>query len=101
MFPFRRFRVDDESMRPTLQPGDYVLVNQWAYRFRPPGPGDLVVVRDPEDATRFLVKRVTEAASGSQVHLVGDNRALSRDSRDFGPVPLERIVGKVWLRLRP
>ena len=28
MFPFTRFRVEDESMRPTLEPGDYVLVNR-------------------------------------------------------------------------
>ena len=55
MFPLRRFRIEDESMRPTLEPGDYVLVNRWAYRVRPPRRGDLVVVRDPELSDRFLV----------------------------------------------
>lgn len=99
MFPLHRFRIEDESMRPTLEPGDYVFVNEWAYRFRPPTPGDLVVVRDPENPARFLVKRVSEATGATNVELVGDNRELSRDSREFGPVPLERIVGKVWLRL--
>jgi len=33
--------------------------------------------------------------------LEGDNAAVSRDSRAFGAVPLDRIVGKVWLRLKP
>ena len=28
--------------------------------------------------------------------VLGDNRASSNDSRDWGPVPLENIVGKVW-----
>ena len=100
MFPLRRFRVEDESMRPTLEPGDYVLVNRWAYRFRTPAPGDLVVTVDPEVPTRFLVKRVTEASRPHEVRLLGDNEAMSRDSRTFGPVDLDRIVGKVWLRLK-
>ena len=100
MFPLRRFRVEDESMRPTLEPGDYVLVNAWAYRFRRPGRGDLVVVRDPEAPERFLVKRVSEATDAARVQVVGDNRTMSRDSRAFGPVAIDRIVGKVWLRMR-
>jgi nickel-type superoxide dismutase maturation protease len=100
MFPLRRFRVEDESMRPALQPGDYVLVNRWAYRFRAPKRGDLVVVTDPEAAERFLVKRVSNTTGTNEIELTGDNRAASRDSRAFGPVPVERIVGKVWLRLK-
>jgi nickel-type superoxide dismutase maturation protease len=100
MFPFRRFRVEDESMRPTLEPGDYVLVNQWAYRFQSPKSGDLVVVQDPEAPERFLVKRVSDATSSTEVQLAGDNQFSSRDSRAFGPILIERIVGKVWIRLK-
>jgi len=95
-----RFRVEDESMQPTLEPGDYVLVNRWAYRTRAPSPGDLVVVEDPEVPTRFLIKRVSETLGAREVRLIGDNEAVSRDSRTFGSVALERIVGKVWLRLK-
>jgi len=100
MFPLVRFRVEDESMRPTLEPGDYVLVNRWAYRFQSPKRGDLVVVRDPETMERFLVKRVSDAAGPTQVQLAGDNLTASRDSRAFGPVSIDRIVGKVWMRLK-
>ena len=100
MFPVSRFRVEDESMQPTLEPGDYVLVNRWAYRTRAPSPGDLVVVEDPEVPTRFLIKRVSETLGSREVRLAGDNEAVSRDSRTFGSVALERIVGKVWLRLK-
>jgi len=32
---------------------------------------------------------------------LGDNRSYSRDGREFGPVPLESIVGKAWLRYWP
>jgi nickel-type superoxide dismutase maturation protease len=99
-FPLGRFRVEDDSMRPTLQPGDYVLVNRWAYRLRPPAPGDLVVVRDPEVQTRFLVKRISEVAQAGPIRVVGDNPARSRDSRTFGPIALDHIIGKVWIRVR-
>lgn len=101
MFPFRRFRVDDESMRPTFEPGDFVLVNRWAYRFRDPRPGDLVVLRDPQAMDRFLVKRIAGGPSENRFLVAGDNEARSRDSRAFGPVGPEAIVGKVWLRLKP
>ena len=100
MFPLRRFRVEDESMRPALEPGDYVLVNRWAYKFRPPAKGDLVVVRDPEAPQRFLVKRVSDVPDPTRIQVEGDNADRSRDSRAFGPIALREIVGKVWMRLR-
>ncbi len=100
MFPLRRFRVEDDSMRPALEPGDYVLVNRWAYKFRPPARGDLVVLRDPEVPQRFLVKRVSNVPDAGGIHVVGDNVDRSRDSRTFGPIALREIVGKVCIRLR-
>src|SRR5207249_9663409 len=96
MFPLCRFRVEDDSMRPALAPGDYVLVNRWAYKLRPPAKGDLVVVRDPEFPERFLVKRISDFPEAGQVRVVGDNAERSRDSRAFGPVARREIVGKVW-----
>ncbi len=101
MFPIGRFRVEDRSMEPTFRAGDYVLVNRWAYRVRKPSEGDVVVVRDPEQPTKFIVKRVSSVAEADAYFLVGDNAESSRDSRHFGAIRKERIVGKVWLRLRP
>ncbi len=98
-FPLGRFRVEDDSMRPTLAPGDYVVVNRWAYRFRRPATGDIVVVRDPEAPERYLVKRISDTDS-TRIEVVGDNQARSRDSRKFGPIAPEELVGKVWIRLR-
>jgi signal peptidase I len=36
-----------------------------------------------------------------EVYLLGDNRGSSIDSRTYGPVPLDRVVGSVLLRFWP
>jgi signal peptidase I len=35
------------------------------------------------------------------VYVLGDNRNNSTDSRVFGPVPIERVIGKAWLAYWP
>jgi type IV secretory pathway protease TraF len=35
------------------------------------------------------------------VVLAGDNREASRDSRDFGPVPVRQVKWVVWPHRRP
>ena len=87
-------------MRPVLAPGDRLLVDPTAYRSRPPRVGEIVVVVDPEDPTRWLVKRVAAVAPGTVV-VVGDRDEVSRDSRRFGPVPLASVVGRVYRRYFP
>src|SRR2546422_10781735 len=96
----RRLRVEGDGIWPALEPGDYVLVNRWADKFRPPAKGDLVVVRDPETPQRFLVKRVSDLPDATQIRVAGDNADRSRDNRSFGPLALREIGGKVWSRLR-
>jgi len=100
MFPLARFRVEQRSMSPALNPGDFVLVNRWAYRSREPAVGDLVVFRDPERAGRYLCKRVADVPAAGWYVVRGDNEAVSRDSRWFGPIPRSLIVGKVWRSAR-
>ena len=103
--------VEDDSMLPALRAGDRLLVDPMSYRARRPGRGEIVVLRDPERPGRLLVKRVgaTEGEpdpSGAPVpfctvYLVGDDPDRSRDSRSFGPVPLNGLVGRVWFRYAP
>lgn len=90
-------------MSPTYRPGDRVLVNRLAYRNDDPAPGDIIVVRDPEHASRVLIKRVAHAPSangarGGSVYVLGDNPDASRDSRHFGPVSRSLVLGRVILR---
>lgn len=95
LLPFDRFEVEGESMTPTLSAGERVFVNKAAYWFSRPQCGDLVVVRDPRDTDRLLLKRIDRPADGGWL-VLGDNPDASTDSRTFGPVARKLIVGKVW-----
>jgi phage repressor protein C with HTH and peptisase S24 domain len=74
-------------MTPTYAPGEELLVVR---RWRPIRPGDVVVVPDPRDASRLLLKRCM-ARHWSGLELRGDNPEFSTDSRDFGLVPARRV----------
>jgi signal peptidase I len=50
-------------MAPTIQAGDWLLVDASAYIRRTPQPGQLVVAVDPRDAARELVKRCPPSTS--------------------------------------
>jgi signal peptidase I len=36
-----------------------------------------------------------------ELFLMGDHRQNSADSRTFGPVPIDRVIGRAWLRYWP
>lgn len=88
------YRVPSESMRPTIEVGDRILVNKLAFGLRVPftsayvarfdGPerGDVVILESPADG-RTLVKRVM-GLPGDRIE-VRDGRVLI----DGRPVPLE------------
>jgi nickel-type superoxide dismutase maturation protease len=98
----RRVRVEDESMLPTLRPGDRLRVDPRIYRQRPPRAGEIVILVDPEDASRWLVKRVIAVdPSAGTMEVRGDAPETARDSRQFGPVPTRSVIGRVWERYYP
>jgi mitochondrial inner membrane protease subunit 1 len=97
LWPLRRFRVEDTSMQPTLQPGDRLLVLTWLA----PRQGDVVVLREPDAHLSFAVKRVESTTPAGEVLVRGDNANVSRDSRHFGPLPRQLIVGRAVYRYFP
>ena len=94
----RRVRVTGPSMRPLLEPNDEVLVDIKAYRQNKPKVGDIVVVRHPHDPNLEMIKRVTEVFAHNRYFLKGDNPAFSTDSRSFGAVELNHLLGRVTCR---
>lgn len=97
---FAYFLVREQSMAPTCQEGDFVLVNRMSYLFSCPRIGHIIVLKDPRDSPWHIVKRIC-AIKDSFVWVEGDNKEKSTDSRNFGWVGKEYIVGKVWFVGRP
>ncbi|MEU6217070.1 nickel-type superoxide dismutase maturation protease [Streptomyces sp. NPDC047022] len=96
LLPFGAAEVTGPSMVPTLEHGDRLLV-QYGARVR---PGDVIVLRHPFQQDLLVVKRAVELREGGW-WVLGDNPYAGGDSTDYGTVPEELVLGKVWLRYRP
>jgi signal peptidase I len=127
-----RVRVDGFSMRPTLQDGEYILVNKLAYKFSEPVRGDIVVFVFPVNPEEDLIKRIigvpgdtitiqdgmltvngvvvdepyinappayngTWQVPEGELFVLGDNRNDSRDSHQWGLLPIENVIGRAVL----
>ena len=92
----RRYVVSGESMSPTLRPGDSLWVVRTPGNVSP-RPGWIVVARRPDRPDLEIIKRVGAGGEGEGLRLVGDNPWASTDSRAFGAVRPEMVVGvAVW-----
>jgi len=155
-FVAQPFEVQQQSMMPTVNPGEYVLIDKISPRFDPYHRGDIVVFQPPDGFRQGevpFIKRViglpgdtvslengrvfVAVDGGSPVRLdepyvvrgidgapaptlpkdaeattswtvgagtyfvMGDNRPDSQDSRYFGPIDRELIVGRAWFRYFP
>ena len=106
-----RVAVAEKSMTPALAPGDWLLLDPTSLRW--PRRGSIVVFREPDSGT-LAIKRVA-AGPGDRVRisagllhlgtgeawLLGDNAAVSLDSRRYGPVSVDALVGRAWFRYGP
>jgi signal peptidase I len=107
-------------MAPTIEPGDWLLVDPTTARW--PRRGSIVIFREP-DSELLAIKRVA-ARPGDRVQLDDGHLILAADeawllsdaadadllaagsgqpidSRRYGPVPVDALVGRVWFRYGP
>lgn len=161
------YQIPSESMEPTLDVGQRVLVNRFIYHFEDPKPGEIVVFHPPagadsstaecgvtpkngepcpkptaEESSQNFIKRIV-AGPGDTISIkeghpvvngvekkdepyinpcprgeicnmpktitippdhyfmMGDNRGASDDSRFWGPVPKEWIIGEAFATYWP
>ncbi len=84
-------------MEPSIKDGSFHLVNGWAYIFRNPRVGDVVVLRDPQNLQKIFCKRVKSIDwIKKECYVLGDNIQDSLDSRTLGHIKLKQILGKVY-----
>lgn len=57
-FATGRYRVEGDSMLPTVHPNEYVLLDKLSYMLRQPERGEIVVFHYPYDPERDFIKRV-------------------------------------------
>jgi len=143
LFLFQPFIVRGSSMEPNFHNGDYLIVDEISHRFSEAKRGEVVVLKNPKDASQRFIKRIvglpgeTVQIQGGQVSIteegknqvlnessylsgvtytlgnltvslganeyfvLGDNRPASSDSRYWGVLPRENIIGKVFVRVFP
>jgi len=99
--------IQGRSMLPTLKPGSLLVVNKAAYGFRIPGlgiylirwakpePGDVVVFYTP--LGERAVKRCFYVSNDGEGEFfaLGDNDLESFDSRSYGLISLDHVLGRV------
>lgn len=127
-----RVRVDGFSMRPTLEDGEFLLVDKVSYFLGEVKRGDIIVFHFPLNPDEELIKRVIGLpgdhivvqegqvfvngqmlnesyiaqpplyngdwmVADGHLFVLGDNRNNSNDSKDWGMLPAENVVGKAVL----
>ncbi len=118
LFFWEPFRVSGSSMSPTLPPGSALVVNKAAYRpiglaiaSSSPARGDIVAIKMNDEVwfkrvaagpgQLLFIQNQTIKTPANTVYVLGDNPSTSLDSRQLGPIPLSRVIGRVdWSSAR-
>jgi signal peptidase I len=103
-FLFEPFRIPSGSMLPTLEEGDFIFVNKFAYGLRlpvlntkiveigEPQHGDVVVFRLPSDPDVNYIKRVV-GLPGDVVQYDQGSKRLTINGQDIPMEPLGEYAG--------
>lgn len=90
-----RVRVDGFSMVPTLQDGEYVLVNRLAYRAKTPERGDIIVFESPQTSDLDLIKRVI-GLPGDTVNISGGVVQVNGQALDEPYIAAAPVYNGEW-----
>ena len=97
--------AEGHSMTPVIKPGTILLVCKSFYgiklpgssgyllRWKTPSEGDILVFYTP--LGEIAVKRCVENFGDGYFYALGDNKAQSYDSRNYGSIPVNSVIGRV------
>jgi hypothetical protein len=107
---FKRIEVRGDSMSPNFNNGDWLLFRLLPAKSKAQSKaqelvGKVVLIqRQSENGTDFLqVKRVTQVSGRNNeiaIWVEGDNKEKSTDSRSWGALNSDEVIGKLILRYR-
>ena len=90
----RHLRVVGTSMEGTLKEGDLITFKKLNQKNVDLEIGDIVVASHPRIKNKLIIKRI-HWIHQNKFDLRGDNPSSSSDSREFGLIELDLIIGKV------
>jgi len=105
LFFFDFILAQGHSMEPAIKNGTVLIVSRLRYGFRlpwrqdylvrwaVPKEGEVVVFYTP--LGELAVKRCAGITEDGEFFALGDNELASYDSRSYGTVPADSIIGKV------
>ena len=97
--------AEGNSMVPAIKPGAILAVWKISYGIRLPGTqfyllqwrvpkeGEVIVFFTPTG--EVAVKRCVETLADDEFYAIGDNSSHSFDSRYYGPIPKNHVIGRV------
>jgi signal peptidase I len=91
MLLLSKFKTSGHSMEPAIKNGQYVLISKIPYFFSEPSVKEIVAFKKNQ---KVFVKRIVKK-TGDKYFLAGDNPKDSLDSRDFGFILKNDILGRV------
>lgn len=90
---FKLFKIKGESLYPEYRNGDYVLVAKSPFAFSRIRIGDVIAFQQVKYG--LMIKRVSALSEDDDFVEVRGSVIESVDSRRFGPVNKEDVIGKV------
>lgn len=88
LFVISPFVVDGESMHPTFENLDYLVVDEILYDFSAPARGDVIVFRYPGNPSIFYIKRI--------IGLPGETVSINR-----GAISITTVSGQTMTLAEP
>lgn len=83
LFVAQPFIVSGESMYPTFNNRDYLIVDELSYEIGHPKRGDVVIFRYPKDPKRFFIKRII-GLPGERLHVGAEGVTIYNDEYPGG-----------------